>query len=172
LLVKFLYFCSDLPVTMSTNLSFTEVLKKLEYYCSYQDRCHNEVMQKAKELKLSSIEIDEAVVYLIAENYLNEERFARSFARGKFNIKKWGKVRITQELKSRAISPALIKLALTEIDQSVYYETFHNLATQHWNSLTERNGQKKRKKFSDYLLRKGYESDLIFEKLKELETTL
>lgn len=112
--------------------------------------------------------IDHIVVHLIDENYLNEERFAQSFARGKFNIKKWGKNRITNELKQRNISTYNIKSALKEIDTKAYSKTFDELAEKRLNQLTEKNLQKRRKKLADYLFYRGWESHLVFAKIKEL----
>lgn len=109
------------------------------------------------------------IVHLIKENYLNEERFARSFARGKHRIKFWGNVRIVNELKQRQISQPNIKLALQEISEEEYLENFTKISEKHWNSILEKNQLKKRKKFCDYLLRKGWESNLVYEKVKALE---
>jgi regulatory protein len=100
---------------------------------------------------------------------LNEERFACSFARGKHRIKSWGRVRIVSELKFRTISQRNITTALKEISEEQYHETFDKLAERNWESLHERNSLKKRKKFCDFLLRKGFESELVYEKVKELE---
>lgn len=146
-----------------------EIKKKLEYYCSYQDRCHQEIQEKLRPFLLSTDEKDQLIVHLIQENYLNEERFARSFARGKHRIKFWGKTRIVNELKQRAISQPNIKLALQEITEEEYQETFDKLAERHWETIRESNVQKKKKKFCDYLLRKGWESNLVYEKMKALE---
>ena len=143
-----------------------EIKKKLEYYCSYQDRCHQEVQEKLRSFLLSIEEKDSIIVHLIQENYLNEERFARSFARGKHRIKFWGKNRIVNELKQRAISQPNIKLALQEITEEEYLETFDKLCERLWESIRENNVLKKKKKFCDYLLRKGWESNLVYEKLK------
>lgn len=148
--------------------TIAEIVKKLEYYCSYQERCHAEVTEKLKTFKLSAAEIDTIVVHLIENNFLNEERFAASFARGKHRIKKWGKIRIVSELKFRNISKYNIDRALKEISPEDYYATFHELAEKHWNSLTETHPAKKKKKFCDFLLRKGWESPLILDKLNEL----
>ena len=103
-------------------------------------------------------------MHLIEHNFLNEERFARSFARGKHRIKEWGKTRIVNELKQRQISPPNIKLALTEISAEAYEETFEKLSQRIWDSILEKHPLKKRKKYCDYLLRKGWESDRVYEK--------
>jgi len=154
-----------------TNSTFTikEALQKLEHFCAYQERCHDEVVTKLYSLKMTRDEIDSIVVQLIEGNFLNETRFACSFARGKHRIKHWGKIRITNELKARNISSTNITLALKEISPEEYYETFENLAERSWNSISESNILKKRKKFCDYMLRRGFESNLVYEKVKELE---
>lgn len=154
---------------MNETLTLKEAQLKLEYYCSYQERCHQEVVQKANDLGMKSNETDAIVVHLLQHNFLNEERFARSFARGKHRIKLWGKNRIVNELKQRHISAPNIKYALTEILDEEYQETFDKLAERHWETIKETNVQKKKKKFCDYLLRKGWESSLVYGKLKELE---
>ena len=156
---------------MPEKLTVTEAQLKLEYYCSYQERCHQEVVQKLYDLGMKTNEIDAIVVHLLQHDFLNEERFARSFARGKHRIKKWGKIRIVNELKQRHISAPNIKLALTEISEEEYQETFHTLAEKHWETLREADIQRKKKKWADYLLRKGWESNLVYEKMKEISSS-
>lgn len=151
-----------------TSLTTNEIISKLEYYCSYQDRCHKEVEQKLRSFTLLELK-EQIIVHLIEHKYIDEERFAKSFARGKHNYKGWGKNRIVQELKFREISKRNIDLALLELPNEVYLANFHQLAEKNWNGIKERKGQKKNKKFVDFLLRKGYETSLIFEKLKQLD---
>ena len=151
------------------NYTFEEIKHKLEYYCSYQDRCHKEVEEKLYSFRLSTSEKEQLLIYLIENNFINEERFAQSFVRGKHNYKFWGKNRIVNELKFRNISSRIITIVLKEIPEETYLENFHQLAEKHWNNITERKGPKKNKKFVDFLLRKGYETSLIYEKLNELE---
>jgi regulatory protein len=145
------------------------ILQKLEYYCSYQERCHIEVIEKLRGFAISDIERDKIIVHLIAQNFLNEERFASIFSISKFHQKKWGKIRIKIELKTRKISDYLITKSLKEIPIDEYDTSFQILAEKYWNSLSEKNNLKKRKKFCDYLLRKGWESEKVYEKVKELE---
>jgi len=149
--------------------SVEDIVQKLEYYCSYQERCHIEVSEKLRGFVLNQAEKDRIIVHLIESNFLNEERFALVFSISKFHQKKWGKIRIKNELKARKISDYLVTKALKEIPSEEYEMTFENLAEKHWESITEKNNLKKRKKFCDYLLRKGWESERIYEKVKELE---
>ena len=118
---------------------------------------------------MSSTEKEKILIHLIENNYINEERFAKSFTRGKHNYKGWGKLRIKNELKFRNISSKIIELALQEIDEEKYVSHFNSLAEKHWLNLKERKGPKKNKKFVDYFLRRGYESYLIYDKLQELD---
>jgi len=154
---------------MKDVFSIKEAIQKIENFCDYQERCHEEVGAKLSKMKMDSDEIDQIMAHLIAENFLNEERFASSFARGKHRIKHWGKIRIVNELKFRNISQTLINVALKEITPEEYLETFHALAERHWESIRENNTLKKRKKFCDYMLRRGFESNLVYDKMKELE---
>ena len=145
-----------------------EARKKLESYCAYQDRCHKEVNQKLKDMGMIPSAIDQIIYALIQDNFLNEERFSKSFARGKFNIKRWGKNRIINELKQRGISKYNITTALKEIDEDDYLETLTVLAQKRLNAISEKNIQKRRKKLADYLLYRGWESHLVYEKITEL----
>jgi regulatory protein len=154
----------------SKSLTISEATQKIEYFCSYQERCHNEVISKLYTYKLLSYEIDSIMVHLLENNFVNEERFACSFARGKHRIKSWGKIRIVNELKFRHISQYNITTALKEISSEEYNATFHKLADNHWENMRENNSLKKRKRFCDFLLRKGFESNLVYEKIKDLES--
>ncbi|WP_350293180.1 regulatory protein RecX [uncultured Croceitalea sp.] len=148
--------------------SISEATRKLESYCAYQERCHKEVVEKLKAMRMIPDAIDQIVTHLIQENYLNEERFAKSFARGKFSIKKWGKNRIVNELKQRDISRFNIKTALKEINDSDYLETLDELSKKRLHQIRETNTQKRKKKLADYLLYRGWESNLVYQKVKEL----
>lgn len=154
---------------MKDVFSIKDAIKKAEHYCAYQERCHDEVEQKLRSMKMDQEETSTIISHLINENFLNESRFACSFARGKHRIKHWGKVRIVNELKFRNITTYNINLALKEITPEEYEETFEKLAERTWNNINETNNLKKRKKFCDNLLRKGFESNLVYEKVKELE---
>lgn len=145
-----------------------EATKKLERYCAYQDRCHKEVISKLREMNMIPEAIEVVIGHLIKEKYLNEERFARSFARGKFKIKKWGKNRIENELRFREISKYNIRLAMEEIDSREYVKTFNALAKKRLAEIREKDLQKKRKKLADYLLYRGWESGMVYEKVYEL----
>ncbi|WP_297515187.1 RecX family transcriptional regulator [Flavobacterium sp.] len=150
-----------------SGLSVQDVLAKLEYYCAYQERCHAEVWQKLQEFTLLSQEKDEIIVALIQKNFLNEERFALVFAQSKFHQKKWGKIRIKNELKSRQVNELLIQKALKTIPSETYESTFEQLASQNWESIRETNLLKKKKKFCDFLARKGWEHSRIMDWLHE-----
>lgn len=135
-------------------------------YCAYQDRTQQEVRDKLYNLGLYSDEVEDVLTELIMEDFVNEERYARSFARGKFNLKQWGKVKISYELKRRKISPYCIKQSLLEISEEEYNETLENLIEKKKNnysgSVYEINN-----KVARFLINKGYEAELVWEKLKD-----
>lgn len=151
-----------------TTYTVNEALKKLEYYCSYQDRCHKEVEDKLHKMNMIPEAKEKIIVHLIEHKFLNEERFAKSFARGKFRIKKWGKQRIVRELKFKGISKYNIDSGLKEISEEDYLQTFNELAEKKFNSITETNIYKKKKKLIDYLLYRGWETNLVFDKVNQL----
>src|SRR5215204_3807302 len=145
------------------SLTTEQAYQKLRHYCAYQDRCHSEVKTKAYLLGLKKPEVEELTSRLIEENCLNEERFAKAFAGGKFRIKQWGRIKIKAELKSKQISDYCIAAALDEIDNVKYKETLHKLAVKRWNSIkgAGTNLFVKMTKTRDHLLVKGYEANLV-----------
>ena len=145
-----------------------EIKKKLEYYCAYQDRCHQEVEKKLSEFRLIPEAREMILLHLMQHDFLNEERFAKSFARGKFRIKQWGRKRIVQELKYRDITEYNIKSALKEIDADEYISTLYKVAEIKERAIKEKNAYLKKQKLYQHLYRKGYESDLIQEVIKEV----
>lgn len=155
---------------MDTVKTYTveEAKRKMEAFCAYQERYHQEVIQKLREMRMIPIAIDDIVVHLIQNGFLNEERFAQSFARGKFRHKKWGKVRIKRELKMRGLSSFIIESAMQEIDNEEYSEVFDLLAEKKKNEIKEKNIYKAKRKLADYLLYRGWESGLVYDKVNEL----
>jgi len=150
--------------------SFTveQVKTKIENYCTYQDRCHKEVEEKMREYNLIPEAKELILLSLLKDNFLNEERFSKSFARGKFRIKSWGKLRIIRELKFRNISAYNIKTALKEIDEKEYLKTIYRIAENRNDVISETNIYKRKRKLIDFLTRKGFENELIFKTVNEV----
>lgn len=139
-----------------------QALQKVKHYCSYQERCHSEVKEKLYGFGLYSKEVDEIISKLIEENYLNEERFAVHFAGGKFRMKKWGRVKIIYELKKKQVSEYCIRKALASINDDDYQAAFEKHFEDKQKILrSEKNIFIKKRKLQDYLLQKGFETDLI-----------
>lgn len=145
-----------------------EAQAKMENYCAYQERCHQEVEQKLREIKLIPEAVEKIMLHLFQHDYINETRFAKAYARGKFSIKKWGRNRIVNELKKRKISSYNINKALLEISDDDYQKSFDELAQKRFYQIKETNKYKKRKKLADYLLYRGWESELVYEKTVQL----
>ena len=156
---------------MKTHKTYTveEATRRMERYCAYQERCHKEVQRKLYEMRMIPEAINHIINHLLQHNFLNETRFSQSFARGKFRAKKWGRIRIVRELKLREISQFNIKIALKEIPDLEYYHTFEALAEKRLQQLEfEKDIQKKRKKFADYLFYRGWESELVYAKVNDI----
>jgi regulatory protein len=149
---------------MNTFKSYTveEATKVLEHFCAYQERCHKEVEKKLYELKMIPEAKEKIILHLLQHDYLNEERFARTFARGKFSIKNWGKRRIVNELKFKNISSYNISAALEEIDDHDYLKALQKIAEKKLPLLKESNVFKKRNKLSTFLISKGFEPELVY----------
>jgi regulatory protein len=152
-------------------LSPEQALQKLRHYCGYQERSHSEVQEKLYAAGLRKKDVEAALATLIEENYLNEERFALQFAGGHFRLKSWGRVKIRYELKQRQVSEYCIKKALAAIDEEDYKKTLSRLAEKKWETLNdETNIFSRKRKLQDYLMQKGYESDLVAAAVRELSS--
>lgn len=138
-----------------------EALKKIKNYCSYQERSHNEVKEKLYSFGLFKRETEEILSILIEESYLNEERFAKQFAGGKFRMKQWGRRKIQYELQQKGVNKLNIKLALKEIEEEQYLAVLQKLAEKKWKELIGEQYPVRQVKTSAYLLQKGYEPGLI-----------
>lgn len=146
-----------------------QALIKIRDWCAYQERCQQEARDKLYDYGLKTDDVENIIAQLVNENFINEERFAIAFAGGKFRIKKWGRVKIKQELKAKRVSDYCIKKGLAVIDGTEYINTLKKVLALKAKSITEKNFLKKKQKLVRYALSKGYEQDLIFDILKSQE---
>ena len=156
------------PRKGSKPVSYEEARIKGASYCAYQERCQQEVRDKLYSFGLHRKEVEELISYFITEAFINEERFSRAFAGGKFRINKWGKVRIIQELKARKISNSCIQKGLEEISDKEYDHILKSLINKKYESLRDPDIRVKKKKVSNYMLNKGFEGPLVWDNLNEL----
>lgn len=142
--------------------------QKIEQYCAYQERSHQEVRNKLYGFGLHRNDVDEIITNLITDGFLNEERFAKAFAGGKFRIKKWGRIRITHALEAKGVSKNCIRIGLREIEDAPYRETLRELLQEKSRTLEEQNVFVLRDRLSKYVIQKGYEPELVWKEIMEL----
>ncbi len=144
-----------------------EAREKIQAFCAYQERSQRQVEEKLTSYGLAEEARGQLLVELIQQNFLNEERFARAFVRGRFRIKKWGKNKIRQQLKHHRISAYIMRKAFSEIDETLYLETVRIQAQKKWEATPDKNAFRKKGKVAQYLITRGYESPLVWEVLHE-----
>ncbi|HFK5553736.1 TPA: regulatory protein RecX [Elizabethkingia anophelis] len=147
------------------SFTFQEIKQKLVNYCVYQDRCHKEVEEKMRDFLLIPEAKDEILLYLIKENYLNEERFTRSYIRGKFYVKHWGRQKIKLQLKMKGISEKLIQNCMDEIYDDDYIKQIKIFAEKLLPTYKDLNDFQRKNKLIRFLVTKGYEYELIIENI-------
>ena len=145
-----------------------EALQKIAAFCTYQERNQKEVEAKLREYGLDEDEAGEIIIRLSREKLLDEERYAKSFVRGHYRHKKWGRRRIVQELKQKGISEYCIKSGLKEIDGDEYYQNLVDVLEKKDRLEKEKNPRVRRQKIQVFLMNKGYEQDLIKMALDDL----
>lgn len=145
-----------------------EALPKIAAYCAYQERTQNEVRAKLLDYGLDHDEAEELIVRLTQEKLLDEERYAQSFVRGKYGLKRWGRRKIQQGLKAKGISDYCIRKGLQEIDPDQYWENLLHLLEKKNATEKERNPLARRQKIQYFLQSKGYEPDLVQDAWKEM----
>lgn len=146
----------------------TEALVKIQRYCAYQERSHKEVKNKLYDYGLYSSQVDEIVSQLITDGFLNEERFAKAYAGGKFRMKKWGKLKIKNELEFLGLTKNCIQRGLKEIEPADYFKTLKALIKKKSAESKEENLFKKRDKVARFVIGKGYEPELVWEYVRDL----
>ena len=154
-------FCTFVGMKQSS-ITREEALGAIQRYCAIQDRCHKEVRNKLYQMGIGRDWVEEIISELIREDFLNEERYARSFARGKFRVKKWGRRKIAQHLRMQEITDYCIERGLDEIDDNEYAETLTALIEAKMRTLAHRPPLDRLSKVSTYCLNKGYEKDLVY----------
>ena len=143
-----------------------EALLNIQKYCALQERCHQEVRFKLIEHSIYGDILEELIADLITNDFLNEERFAKTYARGKFRMKNWGKNKIIHELKLRKVSNYCINEALKEIDENDYIQILKTIIEKKNTSTTFKNQFDRLKKLTDFALSKGYEYEIIQDVIK------
>ncbi len=141
-----------------------QALQKLMRYCAYQERCHNDARTKLIELGIYGDRLEKIIAQLIEENYINETRFATTYARGKFNFNHWGKIKITNHLKMKNISAYNINKGLLEISDEDYHHKIDKLLTQKIKNIESKPNWKSLLYL--YMLNKGYEQSIIRDRLE------
>src|SRR5688500_18246210 len=149
-------------------LTLQQSKEKIRRYCAYQERSHQEVRNKLYEYGLHRPDVDEVIASLIMEGFLNEERFAKAFAGGKFRMKKWGRIKIIHALESKGISRNCILIGLREIDEAAYVETLRELLNEKSRSLKEDNIYARRDRLSKFAIQKGFEPELVWKEIMAL----
>ena len=146
-------------------MTHNEALEKIKKYCTYQERCQTEVRTKLLEFKLTAKNIENIICCLIEEDFINEERFSRSFVRGKFRQKKWGKIKIRQSLQYKNISEYCIRKGFEEIDEEEYLKTLESILKKKEGLLNEENEFIRQQKLAKYAVSRGFENNLVWNHL-------
>jgi regulatory protein len=145
-------------------------LQRAASFCAYQERTPDEVRQRLAQWEVEGEAADEIIAELISLNYLSQERFAKTYVSGKFRIKKWGKLRIKQELARRGLDEASIQQGMEEIDDSAYVDTLVQLLIKKQEQLlrSEPDIFKRKQKLVRFALSKGYESGVVWKMVNEV----
>lgn len=151
-----------------TILTPTEAYNRIQRYCAYQERSHVQVRRKLFDYGLRSEDVEQLISKLITDGFLNEERFAKAFAGGKFRMKKWGKNKIEHQLKNQGLSKRCIATGLKEIDSTDYQKTLTVLMKKKISQVKEKNIFTLRHKVARYVIGKGYEPELVWLQLEKL----
>jgi len=152
-----------------SNYDIKNLIEQLKSYCAIQERCSNDIVTKMKSWQITNKNQNKILEILIQEDFINDKRYSKSFCRGKFRIKKWGKIKIVNELKRKNINPTTIISSLNEISDMDYSKELDTQFNKKKQSITTLNYYEKKKKIANYLIGKGYESNLVWEKLRELK---
>lgn len=152
-----------MPVTTLREQSKIKVAR----YCAYQERTQQEVRNKLYSYGLAGDVVEDLLAELITEGFVNEDRYAKAFCRGKFTNNKWGRVKITLELRQKKISEYCIRTGLQEIEEEDYLRLLKNLVDQKWKSLKGEDAYVRKNKTARYAIGKGFEPELVWQAIGE-----
>ena len=148
-------------VRMTKPIDSGMVLQKIRYFCSYQERCIRDTEEKLKDWAVQKKLIPSIIGQLQKENYINEERFAKVYAGGKFRVNKWGRQKIGFELKLKGIPEGMIQKGLEEIDEEDYRRVLRDLIRKKRKEIKPEKDLNIREKIITFAQGKGYETELI-----------
>lgn len=159
-----------MPKRPSQPLTPDQVLDKMAKYCAYQERCVKDVRDKLKTYDISQEAKDEILAYLLDNRFVNDERFAKAFVRGKINQSGWGVNKIHFHLTQKGIDKDSIDEALGQTDEDVYRQRLIDILNTKAKTLKADSEFEKKRKLAAYAMQKGFEAALVWEVLKELDT--
>lgn len=158
-----------MPKTSAKPLSPDQVLDKMAKYCAYQERCVKDVKDKLKTYDIAEKEKNIILEYLLDNRFVNDERFAKSFVRGKVNQSGWGVNKIRFHLIQKGIDKDIIEEALGQTDEEAYRQRLIEILKAKAKTVKAASDYEKKRKLAAYAMQKGFEGSLIWEVLKEFD---
>ncbi len=149
-------------------ISIKEARLKAASFCAYRERTQQELRDKLYTYGLFSEEVEEVIAFMITNNFINEERYAKAYAGGKFRVNHWGKTKILYHLKQKGLSSYCIKEALKEIQYADYVEKIDFLIMRKKRHYEDTNEYLWKSKLANHLISKGFESKLVWERINDL----
>jgi regulatory protein len=144
-----------------------EILNKLFRYCAYQERAVSDVIKQLERYKLD-LELRRGIVEkLIAEGFLDEARYAKTYMLGKLRSNQWGRIKIIRGLKEKSINVNTIQTVIETIDEAEYTEVINKLITKKENSIHVEDTYIKKNKIARYIIYKGFESGLVWDQINK-----
>ena len=159
-----------MPKQAAQPLTPDQVLDKMAKYCAYQERCVKDVRDKLKTFDLPQKEKDKIIDYLVDNRFVNDERFARSFVRGKINQSGWGINKIRFHLIQKGIAKDIIDEALGRTDEDLYRQRLIDILKVKSKTVKAENDYERKRKLAAYAMQKGFEASLVWEVLKDLDS--
>ena len=157
-----------MPKSPAKPLTPDQVLDKMAKYCAYQERCVKDVKDKLKTFDIPQEEKTKILDYLLDNRFVNDERFAKSFVRGKVNQSGWGLNKIRFHLVQKGIDKELIDEALGQTDEEVYRQRLIDILKTKAKTVKAANDYEKKRKLAAYAMQKGFEGNLVWKVLKDL----
>jgi len=148
-------------------MDLNNTINKLEKYCSFSERCKSDIIKKLYDWKVNKNQ-KEIMNHLIENNYINEKRYALLYSMGKFNSRKWGKIKISNHLKKKGIKEKDINESINEIPETKYLDALSNLIIKKSQEIKDSDIYNKKSKIARYLFQKGYESNLIWNQIETI----
>ncbi|MBR6716205.1 MAG: RecX family transcriptional regulator [Prevotella sp.] len=146
---------------MEKEIDTKQAFKKLAALCSKSEHCSGEMLSKMRLWGMDKEAQAEVMALLVANKFIDDERYCRFFVNDKIKYNKWGRRKIEQALWQKQMNGDIAQKILDEIDDSEYLSVLKPLLKNKERSIKASNDYERKMKLMKFAVGRGFTMDLI-----------